>query len=265
MRASLTAAGLCLVLLQTPAGAETAEERGSRVVHEALAALGGDAFLRMGDRVESGRAYSFYGDQLQEFSVAHIYTRYAAPQKGKLAVRERETFGKKEYSSVLFTPEGSWEITFRGARPLPDDRVAAHCESTRRDIFYILHQRINETGLTFRSLGADVVDRQPVEIVEITDAENDSVTVFFHQTTKLPVRQLFKRRNAEYKDFDTEVTLYSKYKDAGGGVMWPLDITRQRNGDKIYQLFAESVAINQNLPDDRFTLPAGVKILPKSK
>jgi hypothetical protein len=37
--------------------AETAHERGKRVVNEALQALGGQAFLRVEDRVESGRAY----------------------------------------------------------------------------------------------------------------------------------------------------------------------------------------------------------------
>jgi len=42
------------------AAAETAAERGKRVVGEALQALGGDAFLHMQDRVESGRGYGFY-------------------------------------------------------------------------------------------------------------------------------------------------------------------------------------------------------------
>jgi len=43
---------------------ETRQERGKRVVDEALAALGGDAFLHVADRVETGRAYSFYNAQL---------------------------------------------------------------------------------------------------------------------------------------------------------------------------------------------------------
>ena len=58
------------------AAAETAQDRGKRVVNEALAALGGDAFLHMEDRVESGRAYSFYRGELAGLSVAKIYTRY---------------------------------------------------------------------------------------------------------------------------------------------------------------------------------------------
>ena len=55
-----------------------------------------------------------------------------------------------------------------------------------------------------------------MEIVDITDADNRTVTVYFSQTTKLPVRQSFKRRTPEFKDFDEEVTLFSKYLDVGG-------------------------------------------------
>ena len=104
-----------------------------------------------------------------------------------------------------------------------------------------------------------------MEIVDITDAENVMVTVYFSSSTKLPVRQVFKRRNPEYKDFDTEVTLFAKYRDVGGGVMWPYDIRRDRNGEKIYEMFADSVEINKNLKDDLFTLPANLKMLPKAK
>src|SRR5215472_10803286 len=106
--------------------AETAQERGKRVVEEALQALGGDAFLRMQDRVEAGRAYSFYRGQLSGLSVAHIYTHYPEranpPVPGQLNVWERQTYGKQEEDVLLFRPDGAWEITFRGVRPLADER-----------------------------------------------------------------------------------------------------------------------------------------------
>jgi len=51
----------------------------------------------------------------------------------------------------------------------------------------------------------------------------------------------------------------------GGGVKWPFDIRRERNGEKIYEMFSDSVEINRDLTDDRFTLPANLKMLPKAK
>jgi len=257
--------GLALSLLAVGGSAETAAERGKRVVNEALHALGGDAFLKVDDRVESGRAYSFYREELSGLSLAKIYTRYLAPVSGQIAVRERQAFVKNEYTAVLFNEMGGWELTFRGARPVADQRYEAYKDSTLRNIFYILRQRLNEPGLTFYSQGSDIFENAPVEIVDITDADNRTVTVYFTQGTKLPLRQVFKRRNPEFKDFDQEVMVFSKYRDIGGGVKWPFDMRRDRNGEKTYEIFSDTVEINRSLKDDLFTLPSSMKLLPKAK
>ncbi|HEY1496053.1 MAG TPA: hypothetical protein VGF49_15985, partial [Candidatus Solibacter sp.] len=68
-----------------------------------------------------------------------------------------------------------------------------------------------------------------------------------------------------YKDFDKEETLFAKYRNIGGGVMWPMSIRRQRNGEKLYEMYSDSVQINKNLKDDLFTLPGSIKLLPKDK
>lgn len=249
--------------------AETAQERGKRVIDDTLKTLGGDAFLRMADRVESGRVYSFFRQELSGLSVAKIYTRYLVrpqpPVPGALLVREREAFGKGEMDLVIFNENGAWEVTFRGARPLADLRYANYKDSTLRNIFYILRQRLGEPGLTFYSQGTDFFENRPVDIVDITDASGLTVTVYIDRLTKLPVRQVFKRRNLEYNDFDTEVTLFAKYRDIGGGVQWPYDVRRDRNGEKVFEIYADSIEINKNLTDNLFTLPANVKLLPKAK
>jgi hypothetical protein len=256
---------LSLALVTGAMGAETAHERGKRVVNEALQAVGGKAYLAMEDRVESGRAYSFFRQQLEGLATAKIYTRYLTPVAGKPSVRERQNFGKDESSGVLFNEVGAWEITFRGARLLEPKRVENWRDGTLRNIFYILRQRLDEPGMDFYSRGSDLYENLPVEIVDITDTNGLTVSVYFSSTTKLPVRQVLKRRNPEYKDFDTEETLFAKYRDVGGGVLWPFSIRRSRNGEKLYEIYAESVQINKNLRDDLFTLPAKLKILPPAK
>src|SRR5262249_1046990 len=150
-------------------------------------------------------------------SIAKIYTRYepVSDTATELAVRERENFGKKEDYGVLFGAKEAWDISFRGARPLPDDRFARYKETTIRDIFYILRVRLREPGMIFESRGADVLQNAPVEVVDINDAANRTTMVYFHQTTKLPIRQVFYRRNAVTKEKDEEITLYSKYRDVG--------------------------------------------------
>jgi len=244
--------------------AETAQERGKRVVDEALQALGGEAYLRMQDRVETGRAYSFYRGQISGLSVAHIYTQYQKPAQppvpDKLLVRERDTFGKQEEDVFIFHEDAAWEITFRGAVLLDEERVTRFKDSMLRNILYILRERLHEPGLSFYSQGRDFWENRPVEVVDIQDADNLTVTVSFDSSTKLPVRQVYKRRNKEYNDFDTEVTLLAKWRDVGGGVQWPFDIRRDRNGEKVFEMYSESVEINKELKDSLFELPATVKM-----
>ena len=44
-------------------------------------------------------------------------------------------------------------------------------------------------------------------------------------------------------------------------MMWPFAIRRERNGEKIFEMYSESVEINQDLKDSMFTLAAGFENL----
>jgi hypothetical protein len=244
--------------------AETPEQRGKRVVDECLQALGGDRYLNMDTRVETGRAYSFYRDKLTGLSIATIYTRYdsgVSDTAHNLAQHERDNYDKKQDYGTLFTDKDAWDVTYRGARPLPDERFARYKETTLHDVFYIIRVRLHEPGWIIESKGADVIENRPVEIVDLTDADNLSTTVYFDQITKLPVRQVFFRRDPVTKDRNEEVTHFTKYRDAGG-VQWPFAIERDRNGEKIYEIFSTSVEINDKKASaDLFMLPSTIKLL----
>ena len=244
--------------------AETAEQHGKRVVDECLQALGGDRYLQMENRVESGRVYSFYREKLTGLSVATIYTHYDSGVKDtahQLAQHERDNFGKKEDYGTLFTDQEAWDITYRGARPLPADRFARYRETTLRDVFYILRVRLHEPGWIFESKGADVIENAAVEIVDLVDAENRITTVYFDRITKLPVRQVFYRRDPVTKEKDEEVTHFTKYREISG-VQWPFAIERDRNGEKIYEIFSTTVEVNNpKASADLFALPSTIKLL----
>ena len=81
-------------------GQSKIEVRGKQIVDEAIAALGGDAFLKVQDRVETGRAYSFYNDRLTGLSRARIATRYLLRPEpatiGFFGQRERQAFARKD-------------------------------------------------------------------------------------------------------------------------------------------------------------------------
>jgi hypothetical protein len=244
--------------------AETSEQRGKRIVDECLQALGGDRYVNMQNRVESGRVYSFYRESLTGLSIAKIYTRYDASvidTAHQIAQQERDNFGKKEDYGTLFTGKEAWDITYRGARPLPADRFARYSETTLRDIFYIIRERLHEPGWIFESKGTDVIENSAVEIVDLTDRDNRTTTVYFDHLTKLPVRQVFYRRDPVTKEKTEEVTHFTKYRETGG-IQWPFAVERDRNGEKVYEIFSTTVEVNDpKISADLFSLPSTIKLL----
>lgn len=246
--------------------AETRQARAKRVVDEAIQALGGPAFLHIKDRVESGRSYSFDNGKLAGTILTTIYIRYLPPVPGKVEMLEKDAFGKidESTSGLLYTPEGNYDYTFHGARPLEEQRLTDHNDNVLRNIFYILRQRLDEPGMNLYSQGADIWENRAVEVVDITDGDNNTVTVYFSKNDKVPVRQTFRRRNVTYGDFDTEVTLFAKYHTTEG-IQWPMDVRRDRNGVKVYEMYSDSVEFNKGLTDNVFSLPSKLKVLPKGK
>ncbi len=247
--------------------ADSSQERGRKLVEDTVAALGGGAFRSMNNRLATGRAYSFYREQLSGLSIARIYTQYLphpdGPPPGFFGIREKQVFGKKQDTSVLFREDQGFDVTFRGARPLPDTMVARFKDSTLHDFFYLLRQRLGEPGLSFESQGEEVRENQQVQILDVFDADQRNITVYISRSTHLPVSQKFYRQEPVTKDRLEEVTRWSKYRDIGGGVMWPLDIQRERDTEKVFELYAESVTLNNKFSESLFTLPSGIKILKK--
>jgi hypothetical protein len=239
-------------------------QRGREIVDKVVLALGGDGFKFMGGRVESGRAYSFYREQITGLSIATIHTKYLpASARPALLMKQRQEFGKKRDDVVLLSDQAAWEITYRGAKQLPADRVETFKTTTIHDIFYILRSRIDEPGMTFEAHGRDVVENQPVETIEIYDSENQNVTAWFHQDTLLPVKQKFKRWDTVINVRREEITRFTKYRDAGNGVMWPHDTQRERDQQKIFELYADKVTVGETPADSLFELPPGVTIINK--
>lgn len=255
LRTSLMAA------LAPGAPAQDRQVRGRQIIEETIQALGGQTFLSVRNRVESGRAYSFFNEQLSGLSVARFYTRYIAePDAGeKLAQQERQAFGKDEYYFVILREEGGWEVTFRGPKRLDADQIRRHHDSVIHNIFYILRNRLDEPGLIFETRGTDVVDNMTVDVVDVIDARNRLVTVYIQKATRLPVRQDWTWRDPRTRERNDEVTRFGRYREVAG-TQWPFQMHRERNGLKVYEMFADSVAINQNLDEALFAIPdAGVR------
>jgi hypothetical protein len=109
---------------------------------------------------------------------------------------------------------------------------------------------------------SDVALNTQVNIVDISDSEDHTVRVYFDEITKLPLRQEYTTWDPIGKQRSVEVTDYSKYRQVNG-VQWPYVTHRARNGEALYEIFADKVEIDADLPAKTFALPPGIQILKK--
>ncbi len=264
-RSFLTLAAAALAQAQTPAlPPAPSQVKGQEMISKALAALGGNEFSHMRSVITRGRIYGFFHDNLSGLDIARTYVEYAdqLPEKG-LAVTERQVYGKKQDYSVLYLPDQAFDVTFRGSRPIPDENWDRYFRATHNDILYILRFRLKETGLQFDYVGSDVLISQHVEVVDVSDAQDLTIRVYFDHNTMLPVKQVYTWLDPVTRDRNEEVTIYDKWRNAGFGVMWPFSVERERNGYKTYQSFSDFAEVNAALPQKIFELPPGTKILKK--
>jgi hypothetical protein len=254
-----------LAVAQTPAlPLAPSQIKGRQMIDKAIVALGDSAFTHMRSVTTYGRIYGFFHDKLSGLDLARTYREYddELPAKG-LGVKERQVLGKKQDYSYLYLADQAFDITFRGARPIPDESWQKYVRGTRNDILYILRFRMKEPGLQFDYIGSDVFLSNHVEVVEVSDAQDITIRVYFDHNSMLPIRQTYTWLDPATHERNEEVTIYDKWRNAGFGVMWPFSIERERNGYKTYQSFCDSVEVDKALPAKIFDLPPGITILKK--
>jgi hypothetical protein len=245
---------------QTPAP----PNKSKQIVDQAVRALGGDNFLNMRTRHSGGRIYGFFHDQMSGHDIVNFYTQYLDDKDLKgVHVREREVLGKKQDYSYLYLPDQAFDITFRGARPIDDEPWQRYARTTTNDILYWLRFRYTEPGMQYDYIGDQVLITNHVDVVDITDANDKTIRIYFDFNTKLPVRETYSWLDPETKERNDETYDYDKWRDAGNGVKWPFTVQRSHNGYKTFQFFADKVEVDGELPPDIFELPKGAQILKK--
>lgn len=226
-----------------------AEGKGRKILEEAIRALGGQAFLEARDLRAEGRAFQF--DREEELSGMARFVEYE-----KFPDKVRQELGKDRDLIVVFNGDKGWDKTFRGVREYPEEEMRRIRENRLLSVEHILRYRLKEPGLTVRYFGADIVGGRPVDLVEVTDAENRLVTIAVEQSSKLPVRREWSRRNPQTRVRENELELLGNYQKAGN-LLIPHYVRRERDGQRILEVFLTSSACNLNLPDSLFQRPPG--------
>ena len=247
------------------ASAETKQEKGERLVREAFEAIGGRRFLDVQTQVRSGRAYSFYNRQVRGQARITIYDRFGRmdPEAGEdwLPLKRREVYTEKgDYYALFLNGEG-YEVTYRGAVPQPADYMQRYRLASRRDIFYFMRYRMDEPGLYFYHNGTEIVDNVPCDAVDIVDAEGEAISLYVRQSDGLPVQQRYLRRDPQTRIPYEEKSVFGRYKPVGD-VLVPWIVRRERDEERVFELYANSYEINRPLSAGVFSLPNDLPLLP---
>ena len=238
-----------LVHAPTPAQETEAESpsanKGRALIDLAVEALGGETYLNATAIIRQGRYYSFSRGELA--SPGERFIDYL-----KLPDKERMEFGKK--GKIVYVNNGDlgWELDPQGIREQTPEAIADFQESIRRDFELTLRRRRDEPGMQFYYLGTQLADNRRVHIVEMVDAENESLFFYLDARTRLPTQLRYRERDVLTSEMVEVVEYYGKYVRVEG-IQTPLQITRTRAGLKVFEVFLNKVQYTASVPDSLFT------------
>ena len=224
---------------------EQSAAKAKELILQAVAALGGNAYLRVNDATCVGRLGQFgHNGDLTGYEKFIDYSKL--PDKDR-----NENLPKKNIIEVLNGTKG-WALDRGGVAEVAEDTISQFQEDQKEDIDNILRNRWKEPNVILRYLGPDVVDLREAEWIEFVDPDNRSVRIAFAKFTHLPIRKTVVTRDSTTRLRSDVTEYYSNYHPIEG-VTTPFQITRERNSRKVYQVFFDECKYNTNPPDSLFT------------
>jgi hypothetical protein len=234
-----------------------------QLLKQAVAAMGGSAFQNSVESDCEGRVAQFdrNGGTLG-YNNIRSYWRY--PDKSRTEYVVKSTKGgifavlvgnlpvKGGVFIQLFNGDQGWTMDKSGVNEADATVVAEFQSAAKRQLHNLLMNQVKQEGVFLRYGGGGIVDLHPVEWVEISDQDGRTVRLALEHLSHLPLRTVVTTPNEETRDTDEDVTIYSNYENKQG-VQTPLQISREHNGRRTYQLFYNSCNNNPNLPVDFFT------------
>jgi outer membrane lipoprotein-sorting protein len=219
--------------------------KGKQVLDQLISALGGPTYLDIRESSCEGRLAQFgHSGELTGYTNFKVYWRY--PDKN------RTDYSKKGVIVNVYNGDKGWTLDRGGVSELSAVAVADFQEQAKRDINNLLRARLKEPGMVVRYGGQDIVDLKTVDWVEIVDSEQRDFRLAVDRTTHFLVRSVVTLADDTSPDRSVETRIYTNYQLLDG-VQTPLQITLDRNGRRINQVFLTSCKYNLGFPDDLFT------------
>src|SRR5205809_86198 len=231
------------------------EEKIKKLFEDAIGSMGGEAYLKVAEIYTEGNYFLF--DRDGNSSGLIKYNDWT-----KLPDKSRNELGnKKKLKDVtVFNLEKNEGWILEGQKDTRDakpEEMKSFKNAVKHSLDNILRFRWKDPQNKVFYLGPGEGGDVSLELVQILDPENDTVTIYFDRLSKLPAK-------VEYRDVDKrvvhlrDVEEYSQ-RHVVQGVKLPLRIDGFVNGRKASQLFLTKITLSNNLLDSFFSKPVPPK------
>ncbi|MGC1188061.1 MAG: hypothetical protein WA871_11785 [Candidatus Acidiferrales bacterium] len=251
--AAIALVALALVAAPRPGWAQGDEEmmpeqsaaKAKALLQQEIAALGGPAYLSVHDYVCEGRLAEFaHSGDINAFPPFKDF--WILPDKN------RTEWDKKATIVDLFVGNQAWSLDRSGVNSKSAEEIADFQNQVKTDMDNVLRFRLKEDGMTFRYAGADIVDLEQVDWVELVDRDDTTLRFALDASTHLPIRYEVITRNPVTRERSEKDTLYSEYLPIDG-VNTPRKIQQSQDGREIYAASYNDCQYNTNLDPNLFT------------
>jgi hypothetical protein len=224
---------------------EQSAAKAKQLLQQAVDALGGSVYQNVRDVTCTGRLSQF--DHSGELNGFEKFIDYAVPPD-----KDRTENLPQRNIIQVFNGDKGWTLDRGGVSEAAAADLAHFEEDSKKDLDNLLRHRIHEPGMIFRYGGPDVVDLQQADWVEMVDSENRTVRLALARATHLPIRKVVETRDPATRMKTEEIEYYSNYHPIDG-VQTAFQITRDRNGLKVYQVFFDTCHYNTSISDSLFS------------
>lgn len=215
-----------------------------KLIDDMIQALGGNAYLTYETMEQQGRTYGFFHGEPSGAGTV-FWRSWRWPDKDRLELTKQRDW------IIIHNGDQGYEITFHGTAPEEKPALEDYLRRRYYSIEVVLRTWLNQPGVAFFYEGQASANRKPADQVSILNAKNEAVTFYIDQDTHLPIKKSFTWRDPETRDRVEEAEVYDNYKQFQG-IMTPLSVTRQKDGQNTNQRFITSVAYNAAVPDSQF-------------
>ena len=218
-------------------------------------ALGGDAWLNMKNVEREGHIAAFHrGDPDPGTTLFFEYHQWPD--------HDRMEYTKHRDVVQFYIARKGTEVTYRGAKPLPQEQVDDFLRRRDHSIELAVKVWLKDPNTILVYEGQRMAERHMAEQVTMISPENEAITIQLDVQTHLPLIRIFKWRDPLYKDLNTDIEEYADYHDVEG-LPTAYSITRMHNDEMARQVFIDKVHYNQDLGPDFWDVAAVAKKIKK--